>query len=150
MPAFRCTNLYLWPVIVSSNPGSKLHGGSNGQSRRKKSKPLVRLQEVEEYSPYPYFSTPLSSICISEKQSSPDFLPECLNLVLKKEILIMVVARSEIPMRATVSALLSSTRAYTSQASPSARRRLDVPTDYKTTPLLYHTSKTFVNIPNLP
>ena len=62
----------------------------------------------------------------------------------------MVVARSGIWMPATVSALLSSTRGYASQASLSAKRRLNVPMDYQTTPLLHHTSKTFVNTPDLP
>lgn len=38
-------------------------------------------------------------------------------------------------------------RAYTTSAKP---RRLNVPTDFKTTPLLHHSSETFQNTPGLP
>lgn len=45
---------------------------------------------------------------------------------------------------------LSSVRAYSSTTSSTARPRLNVPIDFSKTPLLHHTSDTFVNTPGLP
>ena len=39
---------------------------------------------------------------------------------------------------------------YASHASPPTKRRLNLPIDFKTTPLLHHSSDTFANIPGLP
>jgi 2-oxoisovalerate dehydrogenase E1 component beta subunit len=41
-------------------------------------------------------------------------------------------------------------RAYASQASPAKKRRLNVPIDFETTPLLHHSQETFANTPGLP
>ncbi|KAK5465531.1 hypothetical protein LTS15_002094 [Exophiala xenobiotica] len=54
------------------------------------------------------------------------------------------------PRRACLLSPLSQTRTYASHASQSAKRRLNVPTDFAKSPLLHHSSKTFSHTPGLP
>jgi 2-oxoisovalerate dehydrogenase E1 component beta subunit len=62
----------------------------------------------------------------------------------------MIDAQFGMSLRARVSTSFLKARTYASHSSPSAKRRLNVPTDYSTTALLHHTSKSFANTPELP